>query len=131
MGSPPVLARIRLFLAALLGSRYAAVVATVDRAAVVFAAGFATKAVASGLLSIDHITDLSYWQTAATSGVLAVLVLVQGLITQWVTGSPALTSFVSGTLRHQGQTGYAVQHRPPLLAPRGARDPRRKAKGRR
>lgn len=98
---PGVLARIQQAkdaLAALLGKRYAVTVQIVDRVATVFMLAFLTKVAGAGL-DVHTVVTWSYWQTAIGAGFAAALVVIQGVITTFITGQPTLLSPVSQTLR--------------------------------
>lgn len=111
------LSRLKVWIAALLGPRYAAAVATLDRAVAVFIVTFLTKAVGSGLFTVDHLTDLSYWQTTLLAGLAAALVVVQSALSTWLTGTPELLAPVSRTLRYRRDFGYRPAHHVPVQAP--------------
>lgn len=110
----PLIARLKLALASLLGTHYAQVVSAVDRAVTAFLIAFGAKAVASGLFSTKGIVDLSIWQTAALAGLAATLSAVKSFVMIWLTGTPALGSLVSSTLRARRDAGRKVEHKVPL-----------------
>lgn len=113
MGKPTFFDRIKVWLSQLLGSHYAAAISIVDRAAVVFATTFVARLVGSGL-DLHNLVSVSYLQTCAVAAIGAVVVLIQGVITTGITGSPAPASLVSRTVRARRDNGYRVQHDVPL-----------------
>lgn len=124
MGSPTLLDRFKFWLSDLkvwlsrrLGNHYAAAITILDRAALVFGGTFVSRFMADGF---HQVRDVGYLETCAMAGLAAVVAMVQGLITTATTGSPALASFASRTLRARRDNGYRVQHQVPIRPTRKA-----------
>jgi hypothetical protein len=117
MGSPSLLTRFQLWLAARLGSKYPLVIDTADRAVLVFLEAFGAVWLGAGF-DVPHLTDLSIWQKAAAAGIAAALSLIKSVIVGSITGSAALSSLKSRTLRAQARAvDYRPEHHVPLRKP--------------
>jgi hypothetical protein len=110
----PIIAKIKLWLSKFLGTKYAAVISTADRAATAFGLVFATKLIGGSGFSIAALAHWSYWQTAAVAGLLAAVSVLKSAIMTAVTGVPALLSLISSTLRAQRGITRKPQHSIPL-----------------
>lgn len=110
----PLIDKIKLKLAKLLGTHYAAVVSTLDRAVTAFGLVFATKVVGGDALDFRLLLHASWWQTTGTAALLAALSVVKSSIMLKITGTPALLSLTSATLRSRRNAGRKVQHKVPL-----------------
>lgn len=109
-----MLTKLKAALAKLLGDRYAVVVNTVDRAVTAFGLAFLAKIVGGTGFGLGLLASASWWETTLTAGVLAACsVLKSGIVTS-ITGSPALLSLLSHTLRNQRQNGARPQHTVPV-----------------
>lgn len=119
MTSPkvPLLARVQAWLAAQLGSYYAQAIQIVGRVFGVFVAAVVAKAISMGI-SISGLTSMAWWHAVLLAGVLAVIALVTGLLSTWLTGQPSIIGFFSSTIRSRRDFGQRVQHRVPVLVPR-------------
>lgn len=112
-----MLARVRAFFERILGSRYAAAVSTLDRALTAFGLVFATKLIGGDGFDIKQLAHLSYWGTAATAAILAALSVLKSSVMIATTGTPALLSLTSTTLRQRRSMGRRPEHKVPLRPP--------------
>lgn len=112
------LQRLQLWLAARLGSRYEVAIDLADRAVVAFLVAFGGALVAADVFTVHAFLDVSIWQKALLGGTAAALSLIKSLVVTGITGSPALLSVTSRTLRARRDTtvGERPQHHVPLRA---------------
>lgn len=110
--------RIRAWLAARLGTHYAAAVSTFDRAVTAFLLAFGAKALGTDLFDVHNIAKISYWTTAGFAGLVAILSVIKSAVLTAITGDPALLAPVSATLRARRDAGRRVAHQIPVVKPR-------------
>lgn len=116
-----MLERFRQRLERLLGKRYAATVDLVDRGVTAFLLAFGAKLVAGDVFEVSSIANLSLWKAAAFAGTAALLSVAKSAVMVKTTGSPALLSVSSSTLRARRDSGRRVSHPIPVRPPRPTR----------
>jgi hypothetical protein len=109
---------LQKWLADKLGTKYPAVVDLVDRAVASFLIAFAAKTILADGFDVAQIEHVSWWHTAALAGVAAAVSAIKSGIMTAITGTPALLSPVSRTLRARRDTDYRPQHAVPVRPPR-------------
>lgn len=113
---PPLWKRAQLWLAAKLGRRYGTAVDVADRAVASFAITFAAKLLGDGV-DVDALQSWSWWQTVGAASLFAALSVVKSAVFTAATGSPAVLSPVSKTLRARRDAGYLPEYHVPIRPP--------------
>lgn len=111
--STPLLTRLRTFAHKVLGKHYAAFLDTADRAVAAFGSTVAAQAIGAGLLNVSPLQHTNEWQQIGVAGLVAAVSIIKSTIVTAITGTPAVLSLASRTLRAR-RDQPAVQHHVPL-----------------